>query len=316
MSSQASPDSTSVKRFVLFTDVVGVLAVGLLLALTASGLMTMPTYAIDTLTAFWVIAVLTFISQLAYVKVPHGREYEELAFFEVVVAAGMLLIPPVPLVGATLVGLLLAELAIRREPLKLAYNMGNFATSTSVMIIIYHLLARDYEAESWESVGAMLVALTVFAAVNLGFQAELNHITNHAKRWDVIASEWKLSAFMVVGGVGVGMTAVYLWLTAKPLLPFTLLPVLAMWYAYSAAAQHAQAQERNRWLVTLGGLLARHGQGAEVLDESAEAIRQIVSAPEAVVLQPHTGAGTDELRSRGCLVVDVGGPRSPSTDPG
>ena len=37
--------------------------------------------------------------------------------------------------------MLIAEMVIRREPLKLAYNLGNYATSTSVMIITYHLLA-------------------------------------------------------------------------------------------------------------------------------------------------------------------------------
>ena len=313
MSNQTNPDaaSTSVRRFVLLTDVVGVLAVATLVGLSASGAFDLPPQLLTpvSLQTLLVFVVLTFVSQLAYVKVPHGRVYEELAFFEVVVAAGMLLIAPVPLVAATLAGLLLAELAIRREPLKIAYNMGNFATSTSVMIITYHLLAGAHEPQSWGSVGAMLVALTVFAAVNLGFQAELNHITNHAKRRDVIAAEWKLSAFMVVGGVGVGMTGFYLWKHAPALLPFIALPALALWYAYSAAAQHAQARERNRWLVTLGGLLAQHGQGVKVLDESAEAIRQIVNAREALVLQPHTGAGTDELRSQGVL-------SSMWTDPG
>ena len=132
------------------------------------------------------------------------------------------------------------------------------------------------------------MALTVFAAVNLGFQAELSHIANHAKRRDVIAAEWKLSAFMVVGGVGVGMTAVYLWRGGPALLPFVALPALAMWYAYGAAAQHAEARERNRWLVTLGGLLAQHGQGARPRrvrgGDPADRRR-----PEVIVLQPHTG---------------------------
>ena len=111
------------------------------------------------------------------------------------------------------------------------------------------------------------------------------------------------------GLVGVGMIAVILWHQFWHSCPFPSPAPWPLWYAYSAAAQHAEAQERNKWLVTLGGLLAQHGQGAEVLDDSAEAIRQIVNAPEAVVLQPHTGAGTDELRSRGVL-------SSMWTDPG
>ncbi len=72
-------------------------------------------------------------------------------------------------------------------------------------------------------------------------------------------------------------------------------PALALWYAYSAAAQHAKAQERNQWLVKLGGLLAQHGQGTATLDDSAEAIRQIVGAPE-MLDPPARHRITGELR--------------------
>ncbi len=95
---------------------------------------------------------------------------------------------------------------------------------------------------------------------------------------------------MAVGGVGIGTTAVFLaFQSAWALLPFVALPALAMWYAYGAAAQHVEAVERNKWLVRLGGLLAQHGQGTTTLGESAEAIRQIVGAPEMMVLQPGIG---------------------------
>ena len=81
----------------------------------------------------------------------------------------------------------------------------------------------------------------------------------------------------------------------------SLLPALALWYAYRAAAQHAEARERNKWLVKLGGLLAQHGQGTTTLDESAEAIRQIVGAPEMVILQPGIGGRPEDLRAERIL---------------
>ena len=45
----------------------------------------------------------------------------------------------------------------------------------------------------------------------------------------------------------------------------------------------------------LGGLLAQHGQGTTTLDEAAEAIRQIVGAPQMLVLQPGTDGGSGDL---------------------
>ena len=218
-------------------------------------------------------------------------------------AAGMLLIAPVPLLGATLVGLLLAEVAIRREPLKLAYNMGNFATSTSVMIATYHLLAGDQRSRrAWTSVGAMLVALTVFAAVNLGFQAELNHITNQAKRWDVIASEWKLSAFMVVGGVGVGMTAVYLWLRAPALLPIHPAPRPGHVVRLQRCGP-ARAGTGAQPLAGHLGRLARHStaRGPRSLMSQRRRSGRSSVPPRLSSCSPTPAQAPNELRSQGVL---------------
>ena len=119
---------------------------------------------------------------------------------------------------------------------------------------------------------------------------------------------------MAVGGVGIGATAVFLaYEGAWPLLPFVALPALAMWYAYGAAAQHVEAVERNKWLVRLGGLLAQHGQGTTTLDESAEAIQQIVGAPQMMVLQP--GVAPEDLNTEKILSSTWADPGPRALDP-
>ncbi len=161
-----------------------------------------------------------------------------------------------------------AEIRCATEPLKIAYNMGIYATSSSVMIVTYYVLADGDDRFEPRIVGGHdASAALVFAAVNLGFLAQLMPRRTEGQPPRTYAPrEWQLSAFMAVGGVGIGMTAVCARRHEAPaLLPFVALPALALWYAYGAAAQHAEARERNRWLVTLGGLLAQHGQGADVL---------------------------------------------------
>jgi len=96
---------------------------------------------------------------------------------------------------------------------------------------------------------------------------------------------------MAIGASGWGMTGVYLAVSgAWPLVPFVAMPMAALWYAYGAAAQHAEARERNRWLVELGGHLAGRGRGEETLAQATDAIRQIVGASEAAILDPKTAA--------------------------
>ena len=207
---------------------------------------------------------LTLIGQLVYVKVRHGATNEELGFFEVVLAAAILTLRPTAALMATMVGMLLGEFMIRRPRIKVVYNLGMYAASTSVMIIVYHVLFpllpfAEPESESvfsWQSIASLLIASIAFTAANLMILASLLRAASGVSRRVVLHEEWRLSAFMAIGSAGIGAMAVALasdhdtW----ALVPFVLLPALALWYAYGAAAQHAEARERNKWLVKLGGL--------------------------------------------------------------
>ena len=87
--------------------------------------------------------------------------------------------------------MLIGEFVIRRPPIKLAYNLGMYATSTSVMIITYHVLfpllpfaptgvgtgsstqSIASSVFSWQSIASLLIASIAFTAVNLTILASL-----------------------------------------------------------------------------------------------------------------------------------------------
>ncbi|HYO17827.1 MAG TPA: PAS domain S-box protein, partial [Dermatophilaceae bacterium] len=298
----------SIRRVVANTVLLGLAASCLVFALGETVWSDAGTLMTRQQAGLALFVTMTLIGQLVYVKVRHGATNEELGFFEVVLAAAILELTPTAALVATMLGMLIGELVIRRPRIKVAYNFGNYAASTSVMIITYHsLLPLLPFAEtgggfrfSWQSVVSLLIASMAFTAVNLTILASLLHATSGVPRRLVLHEEWRLSAFMAIGSAGIGAMAVALASEeTRALLPFVLLPALALWYAYGAAAQHAEARERNKWLVKLGGLLAQHGQGTTTLDESAEAIRQIVGAPQMMVLQP--GVAPDDLRTERIL---------------
>jgi signal transduction histidine kinase len=305
-----SEGSAAIRRVVVGTCVLGLLASGMVLALSVTvwdGLAPpLPSARFDIGLVLPLALALTACGQLAYIRVRHGATYEELNFFEVALAVAILLLAPVTALAVTMAGMLIAEFVIRRgEWVKVVYNLGNYAASSAVMIATYHALVRlatslggtSKDPTSVWSMLSLVAASAAFTAVNLVLLAWLFHAATGAAPVQTIREEWRLSALMAIGSVGIGFMAVVLGYHAPGGLPLALLPALALWYAYSASAEHAEARERNRWLVTLGGLLARHGRGPDVLAESAEAIRQIVGAPEARVLDPSDPATSADDRA-------------------
>lgn len=303
-------EHASIRRVVALTVVLGTAAALLVVSLgTTVWADRQSSLQIPGLPLF---VALSTLGQLVYVKVRHGATDEELTFFEVVLAAAILTLSPTTALVATMLGMLIGELVIRRPAIKLAYNLGNYAASTSAMIITYHLLFPSPWASSWlsgsgifswSSLLSLLIASIAFTTVNLAILANLMNAAIGVPRRIVLHEEWRLSAFMAIGSVGIGAMAVALAQNpaTRALVPFVLMPALALWYAYGAAAQHAEARERNKWLVKLGGLLAQHGQGTTTLDESSEAIRQIVGAPQVLILQPDGASGSEDYRAESIL---------------
>jgi PAS domain S-box-containing protein len=252
----------------------------------------------------WLAAVfvlLAALGELVSVRVRTGTTTQDLTFLEAVLVAGVLTLPPMVVLVTGLGGLVVASLVQRRDVPKTLFNLGSYAASTAAMILVYYRLASGAEWSDWRSVLALIVATLTFAVINTALLSVVLHVAAGVPPREFVRDEWRLSGFMALGGVGVGMTAVLLAREAPALLPFSALPALALWYAYGASAQHAEAQVRNQWLVTLGGALAEHGRGTTTLSDATEAIRQIVGAPEARILGPLADEDFDDARSEQML---------------
>ncbi len=130
---------------VLWTAALGLLLSGLLLLLTSTVWSDRgPDVPDPWIMVLWV--VITTVGLLAYVRVRHGDTWEEHNFYEVSLSAGILLLAPPSILGASLAGVLIAEVILRRRAwLKVAYNLGQYAAATSAMILTYIGLAGEAE---------------------------------------------------------------------------------------------------------------------------------------------------------------------------
>ena len=237
------------------------------------------------------LAVVAFVVAAALaeiVRVPlmHDGAVEDLTFFEIVTVAAFLLLDPQWALVAPLLGLALAQVALRKVPVKALFNLGSYAVATTAAVVSYLVVCGGSAQFSGRGIVGLLVGMGVFALINTVLLAVILHMAQGAPMRAVITDFWALPVLMTFASVGVGGVAVAIAPVAPALVPFTLIPALALWYAYRSAAQQSAERARNVWLVTLSGLLAEERPLDSLVTDAAEAVRQAFGAPRVKLLMP------------------------------
>ncbi len=246
----------------------------------------------------WWLLLLFFalaaLAEVIYVPVRHADSWEELAFVEVVMIWGLLVLPPLPLMVSTLLGFALIAALLRRPLVKSVFNLASYTVASTGLMVTYYVLDDGAGSFSARSMTALVVAALVFAFVNLVLLSAVLYASAEVPPREFLAEQWWLSVGMAVGSVGVSMMALSIVQNTPVLVPLTALPAVALWYAYRASASHAEARERSRWLVELGQVVATPGLPEEVIPRAAEALRRVYGADDyTVVLSSGLRFGSD-----------------------
>ncbi len=241
------------------------------------------------------VAVLAFIAATAVaeiVRVPliHDGAVEDLTFFEIVTVAAILLLEPRWALVAPLAGLAVVQVITRKQPMKAAFNLGSYAVATTAAVVSYLLVCGGAAQFSLRGTLALVVGMGVFAVINTALLAVILDAAQAASFRSVVTDFWALPVLMTMASISVGGVAVAIAPVAPALVPFTLLPALALWYAYRSAAQQEAERERNAWLVTLSGILAEERPLQALVDDAAEAVRKAFGAPQVQLLLPEDDA--------------------------
>lgn len=280
-----SPDAGrgTLNRVVLAIAVGG--AAAILIATIIGSVLDMGSVPQVTTGEIFAFIALGALAELVYVPIKRGESWEDLTFVEVAFAAGLLALPMPLAILLPLTGIAVAQLVLRVGWSKGLFNVGSSAISAAAMALIY-MGAAGGDPFSGRGVIALVLATVVFAGVNLLTMARILWAAEGTDPSTTIAAEWRLSGFMGISCAGVALVAVSVAQEHAALLPFTSLPVFALFYAYRSAAKHAREHSRSTWLLELGESLAEVSAGRDATAEALEAIRGILNAPYAQVVSP------------------------------
>ncbi|MCW2723294.1 MAG: hypothetical protein JWN35_215 [Frankiales bacterium] len=256
---------------------------------------------------------LTMVGDLVSVRVRHGEESEELTLFEAAVVIDVLLLPAGWALLVPVAASVLCSVIRRRELVKTVFNAANQAAATAILVAIVHPLSgQPGQTLHWRVVLALVVGTLAFTMANLVALSRIYGLLGDDP-WSMVRDGVRLSLVMALGMVGVGGTAATLAGAAPALLPFTVIPAVALTFAYRAAAQESEERQRSSRLLALSQVLAGRLEPEDLVAAFLDLTRQAFGADRAVAIREVTTAAGAVLTS----VVDdrEDGRASRSTDP-
>jgi PAS domain S-box-containing protein len=230
---------------------------------------------------------LTFAGDWVAVRVRHGDETEELTLFEAAVVVDVLVLSGPWALFIPVAATVLCSTVRRRGLVKIVFSGANLAAAVAVLVLVVHLLTVPGEGLSLRTVAALTLGMLGLTGVNLFALSRVLAVVADEDPWEVVRDGAKLSAVMAVGTVALGATAVTLASAAPALLPFSLMPAVALTFAFKAAAQESDERQRASRLLRLSQVLAGRLDADEVLESFLDLTRQAFGADVALaVLDP------------------------------
>lgn len=254
----------------------------------------------------WIaLSALTCVSELIAVRVRHAGRVEELTLLDSMVVLNVLFLPARHALLSTVVGLAVAYALRRRGPVKAVFNVATYATATTVMIGVSHVIAGPRPLDiGLRLVPVILLGTAGFVTANLASMSLVFSALGAGTAGSLLRADAKLATFTVATTLAFSATTTTIAANTPEYLLFTILPAGAVNYAYRAIATEQEERRRNAQVLMFTQTLAATPQRdravaafVQLVQEGFTADDVLIGFPDGQVLAVN-GPGAQPIRHR------------------
>jgi diguanylate cyclase (GGDEF)-like protein len=233
----------------------------------------------------WVVVALGFLAaELKVVDVHFRREKHSFSLGEVPLVLGFYLLAPTEFFLAMLVGTGAAFVIGRQPPLKLAFNLSNFAFIAAVAMSVFyavHVPDGEPRLDDWLAAFAATSTAAVVSALSI---AAVISMSGGAPQFQKLPEMIQFGALVAVANTSLALLAVsILWLEPR-LLALLVVPLLAVFLAYRAYVSEREKHLRLELLYQSSRILQHSPELDSTLAALLEHAREMFRAERAEVL--------------------------------
>lgn len=161
----------------------------------------------------------------------HGRSKEFVSLLETAICMNILLFPPPIAFAITLCGSLVSNVLHRRHPVKILFNLSQYAVATAIAVGVFELLSAERD-HGWRMVLALIAAMASFGIVNSVAIAGLVAIWEQRNFKETLFDTRLISTLTVLGNTALGILAAAMWRSEPGLTVLFLAPAAILHLAY------------------------------------------------------------------------------------
>jgi diguanylate cyclase (GGDEF)-like protein len=293
---RAALDSVPVPaRVWVFSVFLAITAVALYLQVL-DGRVLIPT----PITVPWpVVALGFFLAETKVVEVNFGRETHSFNLSEIPAVVGLFFLSPADYLGALLIGTIAALVFVSRQsPLKILFNVSNFAViavvSLSVFARLSHLDGAKPGPDDWFAAFAATIVASVMAALNI---ATVITLSGGAPQFQKLPEMLKFGVLVAIANTSLALLAVsFIWEDMN-LLWLLAVPLAVVFLAYRSWISEREKHERLELLYQSSRIL----QDSPELDSALVALldhaREMFRAERAEVILYPASRDVEALRT-------------------
>ena len=193
--------------------------------------------------AWWLLALGFLVAERCVVHLEFTRNAHSFSLGDVPLVFGLLLASAHELVLASVLGsALVLALDRRLPPIKLAFNLGQFALSTCLAAVICHTIAPVGTPWGPQLAVAVLIGAQVGAAVCVALIGAAISLSEGWLGWRALGRMFVTDLTVTVTNASVGLVAVLMVSEHLWALPLLLVPMLTVFLAYRAYVSRAPAR--------------------------------------------------------------------------
>ncbi len=247
----------------------------------------------------WPIVAAGFLlAELKVVDVHFRREKHSFSLSEFPAVIGLFTLTPNDFILAAVTGTTIALVWSRQAPIKLVFNVINFAAVATLTLIIFHLgsvLVGGHRPEVWglaflaTFAGAVMSALTIATAISL---------SGGAPQFQKLPEMVQFGGLVAVANTSLALLAVTIIDSDLSLLVLLVVPLGTVFLAYRAYLSEREKHERLELLYQSSRILQHSPQLDSAVIALLEHAREMFRAERAeLMLLPRVGDGTGLLTS-------------------
>jgi diguanylate cyclase (GGDEF)-like protein len=257
-----------------------------------------PIYSTPVAIPWYLMAIAFFGAELKVVDVAFRREKHSYSLSELPEVIGFFLLSPADYFLAMLVGKGVALLLDRQAPLKLAFNLSNFAFTAAVALCLFYALRSPLgfpDLPDWTgaflgtSAAAVLSATTIATAIQA---------SGGAPQFQKLPEMIQFGLLVAVANTSLSLLAVSLLWIHTQLLALLIVPLVVILLAYRAYVSEREKHQRLELLYQSSRILQHSPELDSALAALLEHAREIFRAERAeILLWPRDGGDEGLLTS-------------------